>query len=155
MTLVRAAVAEPLAAGPASGQVHGQGGVAALGPEFGPLGKGRAAASVHEHHARHTLPRFIRPGVIGEDPRRLAQIRLAFVIDLPHHAAALSPSMAGHGLQMLHAPGTGRPLGPDEIRNQEQNGAEPDRSDGSPTRRRSDTVHGEPWQLLNGAESMP
>ena len=86
--------------GPAPRQVHGDGGVAAAGPERHPFGEGRSAATVHEHDAGprpgcRCLTRRAadarRRGIQGEHPAGVAPERLARIEERPHGRRVVEP----------------------------------------------------------------
>src|SRR4051812_36592476 len=80
VVLVGAAIRQALAVGAVSGQIHRQGDVAPLGPEFGPLLEGRASTAVDQHYARPLALRLLGPGQVREDSRRFAAVRLALIV---------------------------------------------------------------------------
>ena len=99
MTRMRLAVALALRDGAA--RVHRDRGVPAVVPRLHPLGEGRAAAAVHEHHGRHLAVRTRAFGKAPprEDARRLALQRLAFDEDRLHalNASVIVRARNRHG----------------------------------------------------------
>jgi hypothetical protein len=104
--LVGATVGEPLAVRSVARQVHGEGDVATVGPGLGPFLESRAPATVHEDHGGHLAVDFGWAGEVSEYARRLAFVRLAFVVERGERLAVAGGEDFGNLAETGEIPGT-------------------------------------------------
>lgn len=95
----------------AAGEVHGDGGVTAFGPEMGPLGEGGATSAVDQHDGRETAWRGLGAvergggGVKGEDFAGFVSVRFAFVEERVDGVVLGEPTIGGRVVECGKIPG--------------------------------------------------
>src|SRR5262249_43031719 len=105
ITLVGHTVGQALSIRTTAGEVHRQGDVAALRPQFRPLRERGSTAAVDQDHRGQFALNLFGPREVGEDSCGLTGERYGLVVELPHRASVFDPRNFWSFLQRLDVPG--------------------------------------------------